>query len=162
TSSTVWSRSAGCGRIRHASTRPSGWPVRPWRSAASVFRVPTRRLPAPQRRSAASSNSAAATNGLFPSLKRRSACRCVPASTPPMLGRSHVLETKYDEAGDLLRQALAIQERVFGLSHPRVASALNDLGNAALKQNLPDEAEACYRRIASIYRAAYGDKHYLV
>jgi serine/threonine-protein kinase len=51
---------------------------------------------------------------------------------------------------------------VFGASHPRVASALNDLGNVAMKQNLVDEAEACFRRVGVIYRSVYGDKHHFV
>jgi eukaryotic-like serine/threonine-protein kinase len=51
-----------------------------------------------------------------------------------MLGRALVFETRYDEAQELLEQAVAIQEHVFGAVHPRVASALNDLGNVALKR----------------------------
>ena len=40
--------------------------------------------------------------------------------------------------------------------------ALNDLGNVAMRRNLPDQAEPHFRRIGNIYREVYGDKHYLV
>jgi serine/threonine-protein kinase len=79
-----------------------------------------------------------------------------------MLGRTLYLEKRLDEARDLLTDALAIQEHVFGRVHPRVASALNDLGNVAINQNRLDDAEAAFRRIGEIYRSVYGDRHYLI
>jgi eukaryotic-like serine/threonine-protein kinase len=54
------------------------------------------------------------------------------ASNLTMLGRSLYQEKRYDEAHDLLTEALAIQEHVFRKVHPRVASAVNDLGNVAM------------------------------
>jgi eukaryotic-like serine/threonine-protein kinase len=69
---------------------------------------------------------------------------------------------KYDEAVDALQQALAIQERVFGPVHPNVAEILNELGNVASMRDKYDEAEARFRHVADIYRAVYGDHHYLV
>jgi len=69
---------------------------------------------------------------------------------------------RFDEANALLSEALVIQERVFGNVHPRVASALNDLGNVAMGQERFDDAERHFRRIGEIYRSVYGEKHYLV
>jgi serine/threonine-protein kinase len=71
-------------------------------------------------------------------------------------------ENRYDEAAGYLRQALTIQERVYGPVHPKVASALNDLGNTALQKDHLDEAEADFRRIVEIYKSVYHDHHYLI
>jgi len=79
-----------------------------------------------------------------------------------MLGRCLSQEKRFDEANGLLSEGLAIQERVFGKTHPRVASALNDLGNVAMGQERFDDAERHFRRIGEIYRSVYGEKHYLV
>jgi serine/threonine-protein kinase len=62
----------------------------------------------------------------------------------------------------LLKEAVGIQERVYGPVHPRVASALNELGRAAQQQGRLDEAEADFRRMADIYKTVYKDKHYLI
>jgi serine/threonine-protein kinase len=78
-----------------------------------------------------------------------------------MLGRALVYQKKFDEAVPLLERALGIQERVHGPAHPRVASALNDLGSVALQQKRLDEAEGRFRRMLDIYRAVYGEGHYL-
>jgi hypothetical protein len=43
-----------------------------------------------------------------------------------------------------------------------VASALNDLGSAALQQRRLDEAEARFSRMLAIYREVYGQDHYLI
>ena len=80
-----------------------------------------------------------------------------------MLGRAlESRRSEYDEAEDLLTEALAIQEHVFGRVHPRVASALNDLGNVAMGRGPSDRSRAGLPRIGEIYRSVYGDKHYLV
>jgi serine/threonine-protein kinase len=65
-------------------------------------------------------------------------------------------------AGDLLRQGLAIRARVYGRSHPSVASTLNEPGRVAQQQGRVDEAEADFRRMADIYQAVYHDRHYLI
>ena len=39
-----------------------------------------------------------------------------------------VRDNRQDDAVDLLAQALTIRERVYGKSHPQVASTLNELG----------------------------------
>jgi serine/threonine-protein kinase len=43
-----------------------------------------------------------------------------------------------------------------------VAETLNELGNVASMRDKLDEAEARFRRAVDIYRAVYGDHHYLV
>ena len=75
---------------------------------------------------------------------------------------SLVKEERIDEAADVLRQALAIQERVYGPDHPQVASTLNEIGSVALCGKRLDDAEAAYRRMLDIYRKVYGDNHYLI
>jgi len=46
--------------------------------------------------------------------------------------------------------------------HPRVASALNELGGAALRHGNLDEAVARFSRMVEIYKSVYHDKHYLI
>jgi serine/threonine-protein kinase len=46
--------------------------------------------------------------------------------------------------------------------HPRVASAVNDLGAAALGEGHYAEAAAAFQRMIDIYRAVYAGKHYLI
>jgi serine/threonine-protein kinase len=43
--------------------------------------------------------------------------------------------------------------------HPRVASALNELGIVALQRDHLDDAEAYYRRTVEIYRSVHGEEH---
>ncbi len=62
----------------------------------------------------------------------------------------------------LLGQALAVQEQVFGPVHPRVASALNEVGNVAMTRNRHEEARTAFRRMASIYEEVHAGKHYLI
>jgi len=69
---------------------------------------------------------------------------------------------RFDEAGVLLQRALGIQGRLFGTDHPRVASAVNDLGNIAVQTGRPDDAEAAFTRMGNIYRKVYGGKHFLI
>jgi serine/threonine-protein kinase len=64
------------------------------------------------------------------------------------------------EARDLIGQAIAIRERVYGPEHPRVASTLNELGAVALGQGRLEEAEQNFQRVIAIYRKAYGTNHY--
>ena len=78
-----------------------------------------------------------------------------------MLGRSLVFQKRYDEAVNLVEQALAIQERVYGPSHPKVANVLNELGTVALQRGKFDEAAARFTRMVAIYKSAYGEHHYL-
>jgi serine/threonine-protein kinase len=79
-----------------------------------------------------------------------------------MLGRSLHMQMRLDEASDVLERAVGIQERVFGPVHPRVASAVNDLGAVAQRRGKYDDAEAAFRRMRDIYRSVYGATHYLI
>ncbi len=65
------------------------------------------------------------------------------------------------EAREVIGQALAIRERVYGPKHPRVASTINELGAVALGANRLDEAEQHFLRVVAIYREVYGTNHYL-
>src|SRR5712691_1028780 len=62
----------------------------------------------------------------------------------------------------MLQRALTIRERVYGPVSPRVAYNFNELGKIAQARGRLDEAEADFRRIVDIYRAAYHDRHYLI
>ena len=55
-----------------------------------------------------------------------------------------------------------MRERVYGPTHPAVASTVNELGNIAYQQNRYDDADMWWSRMLSIYRAIYGDHHYLI
>jgi serine/threonine-protein kinase len=66
------------------------------------------------------------------------------------------------EARDLLGQAIAIRERVYGPSHPLIASTYNELGTVELVQGRIPEAEQHFSRVVAIYREAYGSTHYLI
>jgi serine/threonine-protein kinase len=79
-----------------------------------------------------------------------------------ILGRSLNSQGRFNEAADMLRDALGIQERVYGKVHPRVASALGELGKVALQQGKLDEAEADFQRQADIYRSVYKGKHFYI
>ena len=61
-----------------------------------------------------------------------------------------------------MRDALGIQERIYGKVHPRVASALNEIGKVALQSGKYDEAEVAFHRMADIYRSVYSGKHYYI
>jgi serine/threonine-protein kinase len=79
-----------------------------------------------------------------------------------VLGRSLNNQGRFDDSANMLREALGIQERVYGPVHPRVASALGELGKVAMKQGKLDEAEADFRRQADIYSEVYKGKHYYI
>ena len=79
-----------------------------------------------------------------------------------MVGRTLVQQDRGAEARELLRQALAIRERIYGPNHPLVASTLNELAVLAQQEGRFDDAEANFRRMIEIYRAAYDDHHYLI
>ena len=62
----------------------------------------------------------------------------------------------------MLREALGIEEQVYGKVHPRVAGTLNELGKIAQQQGSLNEAEADFSRMAEIYRSVYAGKHYYI
>ncbi len=57
---------------------------------------------------------------------------------------------------------MAIQEKVFGKVHPRVASVVNEIGSVALARGDFAEAELAFRRMADIYKSVYAGEHYLI
>ena len=79
-----------------------------------------------------------------------------------MLGRALVFEKRDSEATVMLKEALAIRERVYGPVHPSVASTLNELGNIAYAADSLDQAEAYYTRMVDIYRKVYHDHHFRI
>jgi serine/threonine-protein kinase len=79
-----------------------------------------------------------------------------------MLGRSLVMQRRFDEATEVLKQALGIRERVYGAMHPAVASTVNELGGVALQTERYADAEAAFRRMIAIYAHVYRTKHYLI
>lgn len=78
-----------------------------------------------------------------------------------MLGRVLLKVDQIPEAVTLLEHALAIQERVHGPVHPRVASALNELAWVDGERQEYAKAEARFRRMIEIYRSVYSGEHYL-
>jgi tetratricopeptide (TPR) repeat protein len=60
------------------------------------------------------------------------------------------------EAEQLLRQALSLDERHFGPSHPNVATCLNNLAALLHDSNRLDEAEKLYRRALAIDEKSFG------
>jgi CHAT domain-containing protein len=66
---------------------------------------------------------------------------------------------RHTEAEPMMRRALAIDEKSFGLEHPNVA---RDLNNLALLMQATDrlaEAEMLYRRALAIFEKSYGPDH---
>jgi hypothetical protein len=64
-----------------------------------------------------------------------------------------------DAAGELLRQAVPLQEAELGRQHPDLANTLNNLGVVSEKTGRLDEAAACYRRAFEIAVAAFEPGH---
>ncbi|MCC6669492.1 MAG: serine/threonine protein kinase [Planctomycetes bacterium] len=62
-----------------------------------------------------------------------------------------------DGAAAALREALAIEERLFGAEHPRLGAILNELG-VLLARRRPEEALAAYRRSHALTVAGQGEE----
>jgi tetratricopeptide (TPR) repeat protein len=75
------------------------------------------------------------------------------------LGVLYFKRAQYAEAESLLRRALAINEKAYGLDHADVASNLNELGLLLESTNRLDEAERLLRRALAINEKAYGPDH---
>jgi tetratricopeptide (TPR) repeat protein len=65
----------------------------------------------------------------------------------------------YPAAEPLRRRALAIDERLYGPDHPRVATRLNNLASLLQDSGRPAEAEPLIRRALAIAERAYGPDH---
>lgn len=78
------------------------------------------------------------------------------------LGRFGQLARRTDDdsggAEAALREALAIEERLFGVDHPKLGPLLNELG-VLLAVSRPDEALGYYRRTHAMLVARYGEDH---
>jgi serine/threonine-protein kinase len=72
------------------------------------------------------------------------------------------MQRRSDEAVEVLKKALSIEEQVYGPVSRQVASVLNELGSVAYSRKYLDEAEARFGRMADIYRAVYNGHHYLI
>lgn len=71
------------------------------------------------------------------------------------------LARRNDETGaaeEALREALAIEERLFGATSPKLGTLLNELG-VLLAATRPDEALGYYRRTYEMLVARYGEDH---
>ena len=66
---------------------------------------------------------------------------------------------RFKEADQLLRGALATQERLYGKSHQAVGSTLHALGMVAAYEERYVEAASLCRRAGEIFRAVYGERH---
>jgi tetratricopeptide (TPR) repeat protein len=75
------------------------------------------------------------------------------------LGKLLYAQARYAEAEPLKRRSLAIDERVHGPDHPRVAIHLNNLAQLLKATNRLAEAEPLMRRALDIDERAYGPDH---
>jgi tetratricopeptide (TPR) repeat protein/CHAT domain-containing protein len=66
---------------------------------------------------------------------------------------------KYAEATEVAARVLALFERKFGSSHPKIAKPLMNLAHAYSNQKRIADAEALYRRAIEILREALGPDH---
>ena len=66
---------------------------------------------------------------------------------------------KYEEAEALLRDAVAMEERLFGRDSPVLAGSLKDLGNVHLLQHDYAQAGPLLERSLAILEKAYGPEH---
>ena len=57
---------------------------------------------------------------------------------------------QYAEAEPLVRRALAIREKAFGLDHPEVATSLENLAALCRATNRGEEAETLVKQVARI------------
>jgi serine/threonine-protein kinase len=69
-------------------------------------------------------------------------------------------DPKYAEANSLLKQALVIQERIYGSGSVPVAYVLNSLGAAADYGHHYPQAEDYFQRVSNIYKSAYSASDY--
>jgi tetratricopeptide (TPR) repeat protein len=66
---------------------------------------------------------------------------------------------KFAEAEPLIRRALSIAEKSFGLEHSDVVTPLHNLANLLLVTNRLEEAEPMIRRALGITEKSYGPEH---
>ena len=75
------------------------------------------------------------------------------------LGRAHYLSGGYDAAAQEFAKVVEMYEAEYGRRHPRVASALNNLGSSLSMANRLDEATEALERALDIRRERLGPDH---
>jgi tetratricopeptide (TPR) repeat protein len=75
------------------------------------------------------------------------------------IGRRLLNLARYAEAEPLMRRALAIDEQIYGVEHPRVAIEMSNLAQLLQDTNRLAEAEPLMRRSLAIDAQSYGDEH---
>jgi len=66
---------------------------------------------------------------------------------------------RLDEAEQLMRRALAINERIYGPDHPNIGLGLNNLGSLMQANNNFEEAEHFFQRALQITERTLGLNH---
>src|SRR5215472_13596952 len=74
-------------------------------------------------------------------------------------GRHFHARTAYSQATPLLRDALAINEKVFGPEHPHTAQSLNDLALLLNHQGDRAGARPLFERALAVYEKVLGPEH---
>ncbi|MEM0962906.1 MAG: serine/threonine-protein kinase [Bacteroidota bacterium] len=91
--------------------------------------------------------------------------RAQPSPYPPLSGSLATLGGLLRETGDLdgaedvAREALALDQEVFGDQHPRTATSLRNLGSILRDRDRYDEAASLYDEALRIRRASLGPDH---
>jgi tetratricopeptide (TPR) repeat protein len=70
-----------------------------------------------------------------------------------------IIDGKFREATEGGGRALALNEALYGPSHPQVAEALENLGMALDYLGQAEKAKPLFERARAIYEAAYGPSH---
>jgi tetratricopeptide (TPR) repeat protein len=97
-------------------------------------------------------------------LARRDACsdNVFAGGWPDLLERAgnyFLGRAAYSQAGELLRDALAIREKTLGREHPATATSLNNLGNLLSDEGDFAGARPLYERALAIYEKTLGPEH---
>jgi tetratricopeptide (TPR) repeat protein len=67
--------------------------------------------------------------------------------------------TKYEQAAELYESALKIWNASYGVAHPYVANALNNLANVYMVMERYEDAIELHKHSLSVRRSLYGDNH---
>ncbi len=75
------------------------------------------------------------------------------------IGSVYSKEGKYEKAREELERSVGLYEKLYGKSHPNLASTLNNLGEAYRHLGRFDEARAEFERAIDVLESAYGPLH---